>query len=69
MSDATLPDYLRAAIGKGHAAKDVPVLVAALEAHGVEIVVRRLQLGDMKGEGFGKHREVYRSTPRERAVT
>jgi hypothetical protein len=63
MSNTTLPDRkvgalphrLRAAIGKGHAAADVPVLVAALEAHGVEVVVRRLQLGDMKGEGFGKY--------------
>jgi hypothetical protein len=56
-----LPDYLRRELGRGQVAADVPRLVAQLELFGVEVQVRRLQLGDMKLEGFGEWREIYRT--------
>lgn len=63
MSD--LPRHLLDALGRGHAKKDVPVLVGALEAHGVAIKVVRLQLGDPRAEGFGRSWEVYRTRTKQ----
>lgn len=63
-----LPNHLRAALGRGHTAEETLLLVARLEEHGVEVIVRRLQLGNMKGEGFGTYREIYRTTPIERTT-
>jgi hypothetical protein len=57
-----LPPRLRAALGKGHAAKDVWPLVAQLEIHDVQVVVVRWQLGNPNRDEFGQ-REVIYQTP------
>lgn len=60
-----LPDHLAAALGKGHARADVPYLVAALEAHGVAVAVRRVQLGDLRADGFGTVKIIYETETKQ----
>lgn len=60
-----LPPHLAAAIGKGHAKEDVPLLVAALEAHGYQVTVVRLQLGRLSRKGWGEQRVVYQTQDKE----
>lgn len=54
-----LPPHLAAALGKAHAKEDVPIIVAALEAHGWRVQVVRLQLGSMRRKGWGETKVVY----------
>ena len=56
-----LPPHLRAAIGKGAAKDNVPLIVAQLEAHGCQVQVVRLQLGKLQRKGWGETRVVYES--------
>jgi hypothetical protein len=56
-----LPRHLRAALRGGHTERETWVLVQQLELYGVRVAVVRLQLGDLKGEGFGQFTEIYRS--------
>ena len=61
---AHFPEHLARELGRGQVAADVPRLVAQLELFGLEVQVRRLQLGDMRAEGFGEWKEIYRSQSR-----
>jgi len=66
MTGPSLPPHLLAALqGRGVARADVQVYVAQLEAHGIEIEVRRLQLGDMRAAGFGEWKVIHRTQHKE----
>ena len=62
---APVPRRLTWAIGRGFAREDLDAIVAMLEAEGCQVIVRRVQLGDPKADGFGHVREIYRT--REKA--
>lgn len=61
VKDDRLPPHLAAALGKAHAKEDVPIIVAALEAHGWQVKVVRLQLGLMRRKGWGETKVVYQT--------
>lgn len=61
----TLPPPLAAALNRWHDRAAARMWVRALEAQGVQVAVRRLQLGDPRAAGFGEVTEVYRTRERE----
>lgn len=59
-----LPAHLEVTLaGRGTAEPETFVLVAQLELYKIEVVVRRLQLGSQRAEGFGEWRTIYASKP------
>lgn len=65
MTRRKLPPKLIAALKHGHAEKDVWPTVQQLELFGVAVIVRRLQLGDMKAPEFGKFTVIYQTPEQE----
>lgn len=57
-----LPDHLTRELGRGQCEPDTWRIVTQLELFGVPVVVRRLQLGDMRADGLGQWEEIYRTT-------
>lgn len=61
MRSSRLPPHLARALGRGFAREDIDRVVAMLEAEGCQVIVRRVQLGDPKADGFGQITEIYRT--------
>ena len=65
MTPSNLPPHIARQLGKPQMAAQCAAIVAAAEAHGARIRVRRLQLGDWRAPGFGEWRTVYTTQKRE----
>ena len=62
-----LPPHLRRAVGRFHAENDLWRNVRRLELFGVQVVVRRLQLGNPNADGFGQMTTIYKSPRKEKS--
>lgn len=54
-----MPLHLLRALGNYHSEADLWRFVTQLELYGVEVAVRRVQLGNPQAEGFGRQTTIY----------